>query len=182
MKSIYLLLTRSASIPSRLIGIFTNEPFTHVSIAFDRKLTPLYSFARKYPALPLPAGLTEEYIDEGFYQKQGDIPCALLRIDVSDKIHARAETLVYNMFQRREEYRYSFIGLLLCRLRIPADIPNRYFCSQFVSTILADSGALDLPKPASLMHPFDFCSMDRLQILYLGSLEGLSLRQRKPQV
>ncbi len=182
MKSIYLLLTRSSSIPSRLIGIFTNEPFTHVSIAFDRELTTLYSFARKYPSLPLPAGLMEEHIDAGFYQKQGDIPCALLQMEVPEKIYARAETLVYNMFQRREEYGYSVLGLLLCRLRIPLDIPNRYFCSQFVSSVLADSGALDLPKPASLMHPFDFCSLDGLRILYLGSLDGLLWRQHKTQV
>ena len=181
MKSIYLLLTRSSSIPSRLIGVFTNEPFTHVSIAFDRELTSMYSFSRKYPALPLPAGLTEEHIDRGFYRKQNNIPCALLRMDVPDKIHARAETLVYNMFQHRDDYAYSLLGLLLCRLRIPFNIPNRYFCSQFVSTVLADSGALNLPKPASLMHPFDFCSLDSLQILYLGSLDGLLFRQHKTQ-
>lgn len=173
MKSIYLLLTRSTSLPSRLIGLFTSEPFTHVSLAFDRELTVLYSFARKYPAFPLPAGLMEEHIDRGFYRKQGDIPCALLRMDVPDKIHSRAKTLVYNMFQHREDYGYSILGLLFCRLRIPFDIPNRYFCSQFVSTVLTDSGALTLPKPASLMHPFDFCSLDGLQLLYLGGLADL---------
>lgn len=60
MKFLYLLLTRSTSLPSRLIGLFTSEPFTHISLAFDRELTVLYSFARKYPAIPLPAGLMEE--------------------------------------------------------------------------------------------------------------------------
>lgn len=178
MKSIYLLLTRSTSLPSRLIGLFTSEPFTHVSIAFDRELTVLYSFARKYPAVPLPAGLMEEHIDRGFYRKQGDIPCALLQIDVPDKIYSRAKTLVYNMFQRREDYTYSILGLLLCHLRISLDLPNRYFCSQFVGTVLSESGALTLPKPASLMHPFDFCSMDGLEILYLGSLDGLFLQHK----
>ncbi len=175
MKSIYLLLTRSTSLPSRLIGLFTSEPFTHVSIAFDRELTVLYSFARKYPTLPLPAGLMEEHIDRGFYRRQGDIPCALLRMDVPDKIYSRAKTLVYNMFQRREDYTYSILGLLLCHLHISLDRPNRFFCSQFVGTVLAKSGALELPKPASLMHPFDFCTlrMNGLEVLYLGGLDGV---------
>ena len=53
------------------------------------------------------------------------------------------------MFQRRESYRYSLLGLLLCRLQIPFDAPDRYFCSQFVGTVLAESGAAELPKPAS---------------------------------
>lgn len=182
MKSLYILLTRSRSLTSRVIGLFTSEPFTHASLAFDRELTVLYSFARKYSGMPLPAGLMEEHIDRGFYRRQGDIPCALLRMDVPDRIYSRAKTMVYNMFQRREDYTYSILGLFLCHLHISLDFRNRYFCSQFVGTILEESGALKLPKPASLMHPFDFCSMDRLQILYLGSLDGLSLRQRKPQV
>ena len=173
MKSIYLLLTRSTSVPSRLIGLFTSEPFTHGSLAFDPELTVLYSFARKYPAVPLPAGLMEEHLDRGFYRRQGDIPCALLQMDVPDKIYYRAKTLVYNMLQRRENYRYSLFGLFLCRLRIPLDVPDRYFCSQFVGTVLAESGALELPKPASLMHPFDFCSLDGLHVLYLGGLTDL---------
>jgi len=180
MKFLYLLLTRSTSLPSRLIGLFTSEPFTHVSLAFDRDLSVLYSFARKYPSTPLPAGLTEEHIDRGFYQRQGNIPCALLRISVPDPIYFRAKTLVYQMFQRREDYTYSILGLLLCRLRIPFDLPNRYFCSQFVGTVLSESGALILPKPASLMHPFDFCSLREPEILYLGCLNGL-LRQHKTQ-
>jgi len=173
MKSIYLLLTRSASVPSRLIGLLTDEPFTHVSLAFEPDLSVLYSFARKYPAVPLPAGLMEEYLDRGFYRKQGDIPCALLRMDVPDKIYYRAKTLVYNMLQRRESYRYSLLGLLFCRLRIPFEAPDRYFCSQFVGTVLSESGAAELPKPASLLHPFDFCSMDGLHVLYLGGLTEL---------
>ncbi|MBE6711348.1 MAG: hypothetical protein J6C42_09025 [Clostridia bacterium] len=175
MKFLYLLLTRSTSLPSRLIGLFTSEPFTHISLAFDRELTVLYSFARKYPAIPLPAGLMEEHIDRGFYRKQGDIPCALLRIAVPEKIYFHAQTLVYNMLQRREDYTYSILGLLLCRMHISLDRPNRYFCSQFVGTVLAQSGALELPKPASLMHPFDFCSLREsgLELLYLGGLDGV---------
>ncbi len=177
MKSIYILLTRSTSVASRLIGLFTGEPFTHVSIAFEHDLNVLYSFARLHPSLPLPAGLTEEHIDCGFFKKQGDIPCALLQMDVPDKIYFRAKNLVYNMFQCRKDYHYNFFGLLLCRLRIPRDTPNQYFCSQFVSTVLAESGALALPKPASLMHPYDFCSIDGLQILYLGGLADLRTRR-----
>ncbi len=173
MKPIYLLLTRTTSVPSRLISRFTGEPFTHVSLSFDNELTVLYSFARKYARLPLPAGLMEERLDRGFYGTQGDIPCALLRIDVPDRVYHRAHTKVTNMLQCRENYTYSLLGLLFCSLRIPLEFRDRYFCSQFVSKILADSGALALPKPASLMHPSDFYTIDGLRILYLGGLHNL---------
>lgn len=114
----------------------------------------------------------EEHLDRGFLGKQGNIPCALLRLNVPDKVYYRAKNRVYNMLQRRENYRYNFVGLLMCQLHIPLALPNQYFCSQFVSMILAESGALELPKPAALMHPSDFCTIKDLQVLYFGGLSG----------
>lgn len=173
MKYIYILLTRTTSVPSRLIGRFTGEPFTHVSLSFDGGLTVLYSFARRYTRLPLPAGLTEERLDRGFYGTQGNIPCALLRLEVTDHIYYRARTKVLHMLQCRKDYTYSILGLLFCSLHIPLEFRNRYFCSQFVGKILSDSGALALPKPASLLHPSDFYDLDCLHVLYCGGLRNL---------
>lgn len=178
MKSIYLFLTCSTSLPSRLIHFFTSDPFTHVSIAFDGTLPVMYSFARRYARLPLPAGLIEESIDRGFYKKQGDIPCAILRLDVPDSVYYRAESRVYHMLKRKSTYRYSIIGLLMCRFHIPLELPNQYFCSQFVGMILRESGALELPKPASLMHPSDFCNVHELKLLYYGNLSELRAIRR----
>ena len=48
-KNIYIILTRSDTFISRLIGFFTKEPFTHASIAFDDSLDRMYSFARLNP-------------------------------------------------------------------------------------------------------------------------------------
>jgi len=123
MKSIYLILTRSTSAASRLIGHFTDEPYTHVSIAFEPKSRIMYSFARKYARLPLPAGLVEEHMDGGFYRNQGNIPCAVLRLDVDERTWRRARDRVCDMFVRREEFRYSVLGLLACKMGIPAEIP-----------------------------------------------------------
>ena len=139
MKSIYLILTRSTSAVSRLIGHFTDEPYTHVSIALEPKSRIMYSFARKYARLPLPAGLVEEHMDGGFYRDQGNIPCAVLRMDVDDRVYYRAKDRICDMLVRREEFRYSVLGLLACKMGIPAEIPGYYFCSQFVAEILADT-------------------------------------------
>ena len=56
MKNIYILLTRSRTILSRLIHLATNDTYTHASIAWDDELTTLCSFARRHTSLPLPAG------------------------------------------------------------------------------------------------------------------------------
>lgn len=48
MNTIYILLTRSGTLLSNLVYLFTGDPFTHASISFDpTTLQPLYSSARK---------------------------------------------------------------------------------------------------------------------------------------
>lgn len=170
MKSIYLILTRSESVPSRLIGHFTNEPFTHVSISFDPASAVMVSFARRYPHLPLPAGLVEEHMDGGFYRNQGNIPCAVLKLEVDESTYWRAKDRVDGMLVRRREYRYSVLGLLACRMGIEAEIPGHYFCSQFVAEILEDTCHVKLPCPPSLMHPADYLEMDCFRCEFCGGL------------
>lgn len=173
MKNVYIILTKSESVPSRLIGLFTHEKFTHSSIAFEDDLSVMYSFARKYSRLPLPAGLVEEKTDCGFYKNQQDIPCAVLKLKVSDKIYFRMKYKVREMMNRRDDYKYSILGLLMCGMNIAADIPDSYFCSQFVAFVLSESGAVEFDKPASLMHPTDFYRMKEFSRIYEGKLFGI---------
>ena len=170
MKTVYILLTRSTSVPSRLIRLFTGEAYTHASIAFDSDLHSLYSFARRHASMPLPAGLVEEHIDNGFYLRQGNIPCAVLALDVSEKEYYQLKSAVHTMLCRAGDYHYSILGLVLCRLSIPLELPHSFFCSQFVAKVLKESCTLDLPKPPALMHPQDFLAMDSLSCLFEGGL------------
>ena len=173
MKNVYILLTRSSSLLSRLICLFTGDKYTHASIAFDEDLHAMYSFARRHASFPLPAGLVEEHINTGFYRRQGDIPCTVLSLCVSDREYYLLKDTVHAMLCRRNEYRYSILGLLLCSLSIPRESEHAYFCSQFVAFLLLKTCSLTLPKPPSLMHPQDFLSMDALDCLYEGGLYGL---------
>lgn len=173
MKNVFIILTKSESVPSRLIGFFTHDKFTHSSIAFEDDLRVMYSFARKYSYLPLPAGLVEEQTDRGFYKKQKDIPCAVLKLKVPDKVYYRMKYKVREMMNRRDDYKYSVLGLLMCGMNIAVDIPDHYFCSQFVAYVLSESGAMEFDKPASLIHPSDFYRMKQFSRIYEGKLVGI---------
>lgn len=174
MKTIYILLTRTTSVPSRLIHRFTNDPYTHVAISFEDELPVMYSFARKYARLPLPGGLVKEQLDHGFYRSQANAPCRLMKLRVPDAIYARAKNKVADMYDMRGEYSYSVLGLIMCKLDIAMEIPGQYFCSQFVGRILSDSGALDLPKPPPLMHPYDFDGIAGVTPVFTGNVGELS--------
>lgn len=169
-RSIYILLAKSDTLISKIINLTTSDRYTHASISFEETLQPLYSFARKYVHFPLPAGLRIEPLYEGFFEYFSYIPCALYELKVSEEVYQRAKRRVERMMTKRKKYRFSILGLLLCRLGIPFHRSHRYFCSEFVSSVLSKSGALVLPKDASLMRPNDYTGLPELTCRFEGRL------------
>ena len=180
MKKIYILLTKSDTWVSRLIKLVTNDTYTHASISFAEDLQPMYSFSRKFVHLPLPAGLRVEPLDTGFYKKYHDIPCALYELDVADSVYDAARAEVERMMQDAAHCPFNLIGLLLCRLQIPFHRENQYFCSEFVSEVLARSHALAMPKAPSLMRPNDYAHLHPLVCRFEGRLNELLAWNRLP--
>ena len=177
MKTIYILLTRSGTLLSKLVYAVTGASYTHASMAFDEELDCLYSSTRKNGYTMFPAGPSKEYLNKGVFRLRGDAPCALYALEVTDEAYVRARRRAEHMMARGELYRFNTLGLILCALHIRWQRRRHYFCSQFVSEVLQKSGALDLPKPSTLMHPSDYAELPELRCLYRGTLAGLPQRQ-----
>ena len=77
MKTIYILLTRSGTLLSKLVYAATGASYTHASMAFDEELNCLYSSTRKNGYTMFPAGPSKEYLNKGVFRLRGDAPCAL---------------------------------------------------------------------------------------------------------
>ena len=75
--SVYILLTRTSSILSRLIRILTRAAYTHAALALDEEFEETYSFTRRNPRLIWPAGLARESLWRGLYLARRDppLPC-----------------------------------------------------------------------------------------------------------
>ena len=172
--AIYILLTRSDTLLSGAISLFTGDSYTHVSLAFDPQLQSLCSFARRNAAFPLPAGLVREDLHEGYFCRHSEMPCALYALPVSRSAYGKARKKVEKMLENRLDYRYSIKGLALCKLGIAEEREGHYFCSQFVGEVLEDSGVCALPKPPSLMRPQDYASLPEARCVFEGSLYRLA--------
>ena len=72
---------------------------------------------------------------------------------------------------------WGVLGLVLCAMHIRWRRRRHYFCSQFVGEVLEKSGALELPKHSTLMHPNDYTTLQDLHCVYEGRLSGLPQRQ-----
>ena len=173
MQTIYILLTRSTTIVSHIVAIFTGDKFTHASLSCDKDLHSLCSFTRRHASFPLPAGLMEEKLRGGYYDHHRQIPCALLMISVEDSVYEALQKRLHRMLSCRRRYRYHISGLLRCQMGLVSYHPTKYFCSRFVAELLEESGALHLPKNASLMRPQDFLSLPETTCVYQGRLAGL---------
>ena len=171
-RTIYILLTRSGTWVSRLIHLATQDRYTHASIGLDGPDGPFYSFARKYRYLALPAGLVEEQVTAC----RRAVPCCLYELKVSEEAYARLRQKLSSMYIQREEYRYNILGLFACRFNLSLRRRRHYFCSQFVAGLLEDCGAVELPKPPSLLRPSDFCAVRGLRPIHQGALEGILSR------
>lgn len=174
MPILYLLLTRSGTLLSRTIAAMTCDTYTHVSIALDDDLDVFYSFARRHARLPLPAGLTCESPTRGYWGRHPGTPCILLALPVDSTVYARVERRIERMHAHADEYPYSLLGVMLCALGIPHHRSDHYFCSQFVGELLAASGAVDLPRDASLLHPDDFLALPAAEVVYAGTVSELA--------
>ena len=173
MKTIYILLTRSGTLLSKLVYAATGASYTHASMAFDAELSCLYSSTRTM----FPAGPSKEYLNKGVFRLRDNAPCALYALEVSDEAYSHALHRAEEFMRHSEEYSFNILGLILCALHIRWQRRRHYFCSQFVSEVLQKSGALELPKPSTLMHPSDYAELPELRCLYRGTLAGLPQRQ-----
>lgn len=169
-RNIYILLTHSGSVFSRAIGIYTRDPYTHVSIAFDRDLNELYSFGRLKPWNPVFGGFVKEDIIEGTFGRFPNTRCALYSLEVDDFQYQKLKKEIYRFKREADRYGYNFLGLLTAMFHQPLTRKYSYFCSQFVSEVLLNSGINIVNKPPGLTSPMDIKECQDLEFIYEGYL------------
>lgn len=170
---LYILLIRSNSILSRLIYKVTKAEFTHASIGVSEDCRKLYSFARKYTYVPLPAGFVMEGIDHGLMGKSPKAPCALYEVSVSNEAYESINQHLNEMLKHSWKYRYRLSGLIQCYFKHEYDSTEHFFCSQFVAYILTLYGVIQPQKHVSLYQPVDFTCQPELKLRYKGTLGEL---------
>lgn len=174
MKTIYIVLTRSTTVLSRLVHFVTADAYTHAAIAFDREFTQLYSSGRKNGKTMFPAGPCRESFYNYCYRRcKGDIPVAVYELQVSDEAYELAKQEVASIIGKSDEYHFNIIGLVLCKMNIGLRRKHHLFCSQFVGEVLTRSNALQLPKVPALMRPSDYRKLPELRCCFEGRLNDL---------
>lgn len=167
---IYVLLSRTHTVPARLIRLFTKEPYSHASIALDIELNELYSFARKNINNPFDSGFVKEDIESGIFGLDKSILCRVYEVPVTNEQYKQIHQEIKHFVKNKEDYRYNYTGLVGVMFGKNVVDGTHFFCSQFVSHVFFRSGIKLFSKETGLIRPFDFHMKLKDKQIYDGRL------------
>lgn len=163
---IYILLTRTNTLFSRLIHYVTGDEYTHAAIGVEGPGGSFYGFGRKYPRFPFPGGFRKECPWRFSHAE----PCRIYRVRVSDAGYRRISKLLKYMYEEREKYHYNIAGVIALWLRWnpPMFRDDHFFCSQFVYWALAVAGIAPVDETIDTVKPIYFCSLPQASKVFEG--------------
>ena len=170
MPKIYILLSQTGTIPSKMLKIYTHAEFNHVSISMGFGLDEMYSFGRRYLRFPYPGGFVAEGKNRGIFARYPNTQIALLELEVAQDKFLLLRDRLAEMNAQRKLYRYNFKGVFFASIGVVYHKENRYYCSEFVRDILVDCGiaeAKDFPK---IVMPVHFLRLPGIREVYRGKL------------
>lgn len=175
MRDIYILLTDTGSVLTRVIKRFTNNPYNHVSIAFDEDLNKLYSFGRLQPNNPFFGGFVEESIYSGTFKRFEKTTCMILRLSIGNEEYDLLKHNLKTFTSNTDGYTYNLVGLIGAAFNVKVPRKSAYFCSEFEASLLYDSNLTLLDKQPHCVRPYDFRSVDGVEIVYEGLLSDYAM-------
>ncbi len=152
-KTIYIVLTDTGTLLSKAIGLYTRKDLNHASIAFDEQLNEMYSFGRKQRHNPFIGGFVKENAEEGIFE---DAACMIFSCQVSEEEYHKMRHKIRQIERYKEQYRYNFIGLFGIAFNIGIQRERAFFCSQFVATVVHDSGLTMFSIKPNMVQPHHF--------------------------
>lgn len=175
MKKVYILLTKSNTVCSKIIYQFTKGRYTHASISLDADFEYLYSFARKYRYSMLPAGFVRENLYKGIMGNSDDMNCAVYELEVTNLTYLKLKALISNMEKNKKEYRYNIRGLFGCIFDKKLGKEKNFYCSEFVYYALVKSGAISAGGGdfKQVVRPMDLRELPDTREVFRGSIDML---------
>jgi hypothetical protein len=175
---LYIVLTRTNTVISRLIQLFKNDEYTHAAISLDKELNYMYSFSRRNTYNPFIGRLKKEDINEGIYKFCDTLPGAIIEIEVSKEQYEKAKALLGHFISNSSLYKYNYMGLLHNLVNKPTSSDYRFLCSEFVYHILKESDITDFKIPRNLVRPQDLINIEG-RMVYEGNLKEINSRNQK---
>ncbi len=176
-KKVYIIISQTGSIVSKVLGLITGDMYNHVSVSLQGDLQKMYSFGRRIPYVMMPGGFVMESLGAGTFRRFPDAKGVVLVCDISSEQYYRLNSRIDDMYSRRFSYCYNYIGLALAAFNIYRKFNKRYYCSEFVKELLSDCDVIPQDCLGSIVKPMEFLQLDDFRIIYDGRLQDYSINE-----
>lgn len=167
MKKIYIVLTYTGTILSKIVKIYTRREFSHVSIALDEDLKEMYSFGRINAYNPFWAGFVHESVDKGTFKRFKNTKARVYSLQVEDDQYDKVVEVIRDIQNNRLDYNFNILGLIGVVVNYKIKRERHFYCAEFVKYVLEQSNICYLPD---IVKPEDFKEIDNLDVVYNGQL------------
>lgn len=170
MKKVYIVLTYSGTLLSKIVKIYTKDQFSHVSISLDEHLDNMYSFGRKHPYNPIWAGFVKEKPNVGTFKRFKDTTTEIYSLEIEDEKYEIIKNIIEDMKIDKNSYKFNIVGLLAVSLHQRIKRKRAFYCAEFVKYLLDESNyKTNLPD---IIKPEDFKSIENIKLVYNGKLNN----------
>lgn len=140
-KYLYVVLSQTTSVVARSLKKVLKNQYTHMSLSFNKELTPMFAFARLEKENPFVGGPNTEELSDYFFGKPNyDIKIKVYKIPMNEEQCERAKAFIMEVFNDKEGYRYNWLEPLEVLFKKPVKIYKTYVCSAFVYDVLKTAG------------------------------------------
>ena len=170
-KYVYVIVSQTGTILSRVLKLMTRAKYNHASIAFDPALKTMYSFGRLHAYNPFIAGLVRESLHHGTFHRFKNTDAIILTLAVDPKTHEQMLADVRAMYRDKKNYHYNYLGLCYAFFGVKKQYARTFYCSEFVEHMLKkyQLAAFD---PEAIIKPMDLCAIRGGRVIYRGRLQN----------
>ena len=172
-KNVYIVLTYTGTIVSKIVKLYTRKEFSHVSIALDQKLEEMYSFGRLNPYNPFKGGFVREGINIGTFKRFKNTKSAVYSLSLTEEQYEEIKKIIQKMNKKHKLYKFNKIGLFAVAIHYKYERENYFYCAEFVKYLLEQAGInMNIPE---IVKPMDFKELDNLNLEYKGILRDYKI-------
>ncbi len=169
MKQLYIVLTQTGTMLSRILKFVTGAEYNHASVSMSEDLEQMYSFGRLHPYNPFWAGFVKESPHTGTFKRFSKTRAVVLSVEVSEEAYDAVTALLARMEEDHTHYHYNYLGLFLASVHLHRTKANCYYCSEFVKKICYTGRVRGAWRLKPITQPIHFLQLPH-QELYCGRL------------
>lgn len=168
-KYVYIVLTQTGTILSKILKTLTGAKYNHASISLEEDLSCMYSFGRKFPRNPFVGGFVQESPTNGTFKRFTNTEVLIFKIEVSTEQYDGVKQYLTEMYEQKCEYHYNYRGLILAAWGKIFRRERYFYCSEFVKDILMRFEIVNDTALPYITKPIDLLSICEEKI-YSGKL------------